>query len=74
MSIVRSSYPTGERHTTTTSTSSSTLTAAAAITCVQVTEDFLAYTASKGNDLSTPVPGMFPGLKPGDRWCLCASR
>jgi uncharacterized protein (DUF2237 family) len=41
--------------------------------CAQVTEDFLSYTASRGNDLSTPHPG-FPGLKPGDRWCLCAAR
>ena len=43
--------------------------------CAQVTEEFLAYTASRGNDLSTPVPQAgFPGLRPGDRWCLCASR
>ncbi|GBG00080.1 hypothetical protein Rsub_12777 [Raphidocelis subcapitata] len=41
--------------------------------CAQVTAEFLAYTASRGNDLSTPSP-FFPGLKPGDRWCLCASR
>lgn len=41
--------------------------------CAQVTAEFLAYTASRGNDLSTPRGG-FPGLKPGDRWCLCASR
>jgi hypothetical protein len=40
-----------------------------------VTEEFLEYTKSKGNDLSTPIPAYnFPGLKPGDRWCLCASR
>jgi uncharacterized protein (DUF2237 family) len=40
-----------------------------------VTEEFLAYTKSRGNDLSSPAPQYgFPGLKPGDRWCLCASR
>lgn len=45
------------------------------IVCAQVTEEFLAYTKKLGNDLSTPVPAyQFPGLKPGDRWCLCASR
>jgi len=43
--------------------------------CGVVTDDFLKYTKSKGNDLSTPNPlHGFPGLKPGDRWCLCASR
>lgn len=45
------------------------------IVCAQVTEAFLSFTQSKGNDLSTPVPSYnFPGLKPGDCWCLCASR
>jgi uncharacterized protein (DUF2237 family) len=45
------------------------------VVCAEVTEEFLAYTASRGNDLSTPRPQwMFPGLKPGDRWCLCALR
>jgi len=45
------------------------------IVCAQVTEEFLAFTKSRGNDLSTPVPTFnFPGLKPGDRWCLCAAR
>lgn len=45
------------------------------VVCAQMTEEFLKYTKSRGNDLSTPVPGFnFPGLKPGDRWCLCASR
>eukprot|EP00775_Hariotina_reticulata_P004247 gene4247-4497_t len=45
------------------------------VVCAQVTDNFLQYTASRGNDLSTPAPGYnFPGLKPGDRWCLCASR
>ena len=43
--------------------------------CAQVTEEFLAFSQSCGNDLSTPAPDHgFPGLKPGDRWCLCASR
>ena len=43
--------------------------------CVQVTADFLAFSRKQGNDLSTPVPQFaFPGLKPGDRWCLCAAR
>ncbi|WP_333278097.1 MULTISPECIES: DUF2237 family protein [unclassified Microcoleus] len=43
--------------------------------CAQMTEDFLKYTKSRGNDLSTPVPEFnFPGLNPGDCWCLCASR
>jgi uncharacterized protein (DUF2237 family) len=43
--------------------------------CAQVTEGFLQYSKSKGNDLITPVPEFdFPGLKPGDRWCLCAAR
>ncbi len=43
--------------------------------CVALTLDFLAFSRSRGNDLSTPMPQYnFPGLKPGDRWCLCASR
>jgi uncharacterized protein len=43
--------------------------------CAEMTEEFLKFTASKGNDLSTPRPEFrFPGLKPGDRWCLCALR
>lgn len=43
--------------------------------CAKVTEDFLQFTASKGNDLSTPRPEFgFKGLKPGDGWCLCAAR
>ena len=41
--------------------------------CVQVTEAFLEFSARIGNDLSTPRPG-FSGLRPGDRWCVCASR
>eukprot|EP00873_Tetraselmis_striata_P022551 jgi/Tetstr1/442815/TSEL_030899.t1 len=45
------------------------------VVCAQVTADFLSYTASQGNDLATPTPAYgFPGLKPGDHWCLCASR
>ena len=43
--------------------------------CAQMTEAFLTFTKAQGNDLSTPVPAFqFPGLKPGDCWCLCASR
>lgn len=43
--------------------------------CIRATEDFLAYSRSRGNDLSTPRPEFqFPGLRPGDRWCLCAAR
>lgn len=43
--------------------------------CTQVTEEFLIFSKSKGNDLTTPRPEYgFAGLKPGDRWCLCASR
>ena len=43
--------------------------------CVIVDEDFLEFSRSRGNDLSTPVPQFaFPGLKPGDKWCLCAAR
>lgn len=45
------------------------------LVCVRVTAEFLAYSKSVGNDLSTPVPPYkFPGLKPGDQWCLCMSR
>jgi uncharacterized protein len=43
--------------------------------CVVMTADFLAFSKARGNDLSTPMPEYgFPGLKPGDRWCLCAPR
>ena len=43
--------------------------------CVEVTQDFLEYSRFRGNDLSTPMPDFgFPGLQPGDRWCLCAAR
>ncbi len=43
--------------------------------CAVMTAEFLAYSKYVGNDLSTPRPEFsFPGLQPGDRWCLCASR
>ena len=43
--------------------------------CVEVTAEFLAFSAYVGNDLSTPCPEYgFAGLKPGDRWCVCAAR
>ena len=43
--------------------------------CTQVTEEFLAFSKGQGNDLSTPRPESgFAGLRPGDQWCLCASR
>jgi len=43
--------------------------------CVVLTAEFLAFSKARGNDLSTPLPDYgFPGLKPGDRWCLCAPR
>ncbi len=43
--------------------------------CIEATDDFLSFSASQGNDLSTPVPEFdFPGLKSGDQWCLCAAR
>jgi hypothetical protein len=43
--------------------------------CVSVTKDFLEFSFSRGNDLSTPRPEFgFPGLKEGDSWCLCAER
>jgi uncharacterized protein len=41
--------------------------------CTQVTAEFLEFSKKRGNDLSTPRPG-FPGLRPGDRWCVCAAR
>jgi hypothetical protein len=45
------------------------------VVCVQTTAEFLAFSKARGNDLSTPAPEHgFPGLKPGDRWCLCARR
>ncbi len=43
--------------------------------CVVVTDEFLRFSKQQGNDLSTPLPDFgFPGLKAGDRWCLCAPR
>jgi uncharacterized protein (DUF2237 family) len=43
--------------------------------CAVVTEEFLRFSVGVGNDLVTPRPEFgFPGLRPGDRWCLCASR
>ena len=43
--------------------------------CAIMTAEFLEFSKSRGNDLSTPVPQYdFPGLKPGDHWCLCAGR
>ena len=43
--------------------------------CAILTEEFLAFSKARGNDLSTPMPDYgFPGLKAGDRWCLCAPR
>ncbi len=45
------------------------------VVCAEITEDFLIFSKSQGNDLSTPRPELnFPGLKEGDRWCLCALR
>ena len=43
--------------------------------CVQLTDEFLQFSKQQGNDLTTPNPQFdFPGLKAGDRWCLCATR
>ncbi|MBC6414283.1 MAG: DUF2237 domain-containing protein [Chromatiales bacterium] len=45
------------------------------VVCAVMTDEFLEFTKSRGNDLSTPRPQYeFPGLKAGDRWCLCALR
>ena len=45
------------------------------VVCAVMTEEFLSFTRSKGNDLTKAVPAYdFPGLKPGDKWCLCALR
>ena len=45
------------------------------VVCAIMTSEFLEFTKSRGNDLSTPLPAYgFPGLKPGDKWCLCAIR
>jgi uncharacterized protein (DUF2237 family) len=42
--------------------------------CAVMTEEFLDFSLSQGNDLLTPVPPAFPGLRPGDQWCVCAPR
>jgi uncharacterized protein len=45
------------------------------VVCARMTAQFLEFSKAHGNDLSTPQPDFgFPGLKPGDRWCLCAGR
>jgi hypothetical protein len=45
------------------------------VVCAEMTAEFLAFSRSRGNDLITPNPlSGFPGLRPGDRWCLCAAR
>ncbi|HEY8991098.1 MAG TPA: DUF2237 domain-containing protein [Luteolibacter sp.] len=45
------------------------------VVCTRVTNEFLSFSKNRGNDLSTPRPDYgFPGLKAGDRWCLCAAR
>ncbi len=45
------------------------------VVCAVMTDDFLAFSRARGNDLTTPRPEFgFPGLKEGDRWCLCAAR
>lgn len=45
------------------------------VVCARMTAEFLQFSLSRGNDLVTPAPHYrFPGLKPGDSWCLCASR
>lgn len=45
------------------------------VVCAEMTAEFLAFSVSRGNDLVTPVPQFgFPGLRPGERWCLCAER
>ncbi len=43
--------------------------------CAEMTSEFLEFTKARGNDLTTPIPHyQFPGLKTGDRWCLCVNR
>jgi uncharacterized protein (DUF2237 family) len=45
------------------------------VVCARVTREFLDFSVARGNDLVTPVPQFrFPGLKPGDKWCMCAMR
>jgi len=43
--------------------------------CIEATSEFLAFSRARGNDLTTPIPEyQFPGLVPGDKWCLCVTR
>ena len=45
------------------------------LVCAEMTAEFLEFSVERGNDLVTPMPlHQFPGLKPGDRWCLCVQR
>jgi len=45
------------------------------VVCAHVTDEFLDFSRAHGNDLATPAPMLsFPGLKPGDQWCMCAAR
>lgn len=45
------------------------------VVCARMTKEFLKFSKTRGNDLSTPAPQLgFPGLMPGNRWCLCAAR
>ena len=44
------------------------------VVCAELTKEFLEFSKSRGNDLMTPHPPWFPGLAPGDKWCLCALR
>ncbi len=45
------------------------------LVCIEATDEFLAFSAEVGNDLSTPIPEYaFPGVRAGDRWCLCVQR
>jgi uncharacterized protein (DUF2237 family) len=45
------------------------------VVCVRVTREFLEFSRKRGNDLTTPAPAAgFPGLRPGNQWCLCAGR
>ncbi len=45
------------------------------VVCVRISQEFLDFSKKRGNDLSTPRPEYrFPGLKPGNQWCLCATR
>jgi len=44
------------------------------VVCAVMDDEFLQFTKSQGNDLITPIPGMFPGLVSGDKWCVCILR